>query len=93
MSFDVWQLPGFFQEIPTKFEVLDGFGGLDVFRKILSADHVRTPSVALTGFSTSMGIRWGAFIATATVGIIPIFILTVLPQRHLVRGLTFGTIK
>jgi ABC-type maltose transport system permease subunit len=85
MSFDVWQLPGFFQEIPTKFEVLDGFGRLDVFRKILSADHVRTLSVALTGFSN---IRWGAFIATATVGIIPIFILTVLP-----RGLTFGTIK
>ena len=125
MSFVVWLLRGFFQEIPTELEqsaLLDGYGRLDVFRKIalplakpgiiaaaifsaifawneflfaaiLTADHVRTLPVAITGFSTSMGIRWGAFMATAAVGIIPIFILTVLLQRHLVRGLTFGAVK
>jgi multiple sugar transport system permease protein len=64
-----------------------------LFAAILTADHVRTLPVAITGFSTSMGIRWGAFMATAAVGIIPIFILTVLLQRHLVRGLTFGAVK
>ena len=64
-----------------------------LFAAILTADNVRTLPVAITGFSTSMGIRWGAFMATATVGIIPIFILTVLLQRHLVRGLTFGAVK
>jgi|SRR5262252_5462536 len=125
MSFVVWLLRGFFQEIPIELEqsaLLDGYGRLDVFRKIalplakpgiiaaaifsaifawneflfaaiLTADHVRTLPVAITGFSTSMGIRWGAFMATAAVGIIPIFILTVLLQRHLVRGLTFGAVK
>ena len=64
-----------------------------LFAAILTADNVRTLPVAITGFSTSMGIRWGAFMATATVGIVPIFILTVLLQRHLVRGLTFGAVK
>lgn len=64
-----------------------------LFAAILTADNVRTLPVAITGFSTSMGIRWGAFMATATVGVIPIFILTVLLQRHLVRGLTFGAVK
>jgi multiple sugar transport system permease protein len=64
-----------------------------LFAAILTADNVRTLPVAITGFSTSMGIRWGAFMATAAVGIIPIFILTVLLQRHLVRGLTFGAVK
>jgi multiple sugar transport system permease protein len=125
MSFVVWLLRGFFQEIPTELEqsaLLDGYRRLDVFRKIalplakpgiiaaaifsaifawneflfaaiLTADHVRTLPVAITGFSTSMGIRWGAFMATAAVGVIPIFILTVLLQRHLVRGLTFGAVK
>jgi multiple sugar transport system permease protein len=125
MSFVVWLLRGFFEEIPAELEesaLLDGYGRLDVFRKIalplakpgiiaaaifsaifawneflfaaiLTADNVRTLPVAITGFSTSMGIRWGAFMATATVGIIPIFILTVLLQRHLVRGLTFGAVK
>lgn len=125
MSFVVWLLRGFFQEIPVELEqsaLLDGYGRLDVFRKvalplakpgiiaaaifsaifawneflfaaILTADNVRTLPVAITGFSTSMGIRWGAFMATAAVGIIPIFILTVLLQRHLVRGLTFGAVK
>jgi multiple sugar transport system permease protein len=125
MSFVVWLLRGFFEEIPAELEesaLLDGYGRLEVFRKIalplakpgiiaaaifsaifawneflfaaiLTADHVRTLPVAITGFSTSMGIRWGAFMATATVGLIPIFILTVLLQRHLVRGLTFGAVK
>ena len=125
MSFVVWLLRGFFQEIPMELEqsaLLDGYGRLDVFRKIalplakpgiiaaaifsaifawneflfaaiLTADNVRTLPVAITGFSTSMGIRWGAFMATAAVGVIPIFILTVLLQRHLVRGLTFGAVK
>jgi multiple sugar transport system permease protein len=125
MSFVVWLLRGFFQEIPIELEqsaLLDGYGRLDVFRKIalplakpgiiaavifsaifawneflfaaiLTADNVRTLPVAITGFSTSMGIRWGAFMATAAVGIVPIFILTVLLQRHLVRGLTFGAVK
>ncbi len=125
MSFVVWLLRGFFEEIPVELEesaLLDGYGRLEVFRRIalplakpgiiaaaifsaifawneflfaaiLTADNVRTLPVAITGFSTSMGIRWGAFMATATVGIIPIFILTVLLQRHLVRGLTFGAVK
>jgi multiple sugar transport system permease protein len=125
MSFVVWLLRGFFEEIPAELEesaLLDGYGRLAVFWKIalplakpgiiaaaifsaifawneflfaaiLTADNVRTLPVAITGFSTSMGIRWGAFMATATVGIIPIFILTVLLQRHLVRGLTFGAVK
>ena len=125
MSFVVWLLRGFFEEIPIELEesaLLDGYGRLDVFRRIalplakpgiiaaaifsaifawneflfaaiLTADNVRTLPVAITGFSTSMGIRWGAFMATAAVGIMPIFILTVLLQRHLVRGLTFGAVK
>ena len=125
MSFVVWLLRGFFAEIPIELEqsaLLDGYGRLDVFRRIalplarpgiiaaaifsaifawneflfaaiLTSDHVRTLPVAITGFSTSMGIRWGAFMATATVAVIPIFILTVVLQRHLVRGLTFGAVK
>jgi multiple sugar transport system permease protein len=125
LSFVVWLLRGFFEEIPAELEesaLLDGYGRLRVFWKIalplakpgiiaaaifsaifawneflfaaiLTADNVRTLPVAITGFSTSMGIRWGAFMATATVGVIPIFILTVLLQRHLVRGLTFGAVK
>jgi multiple sugar transport system permease protein len=125
LSFVVWLLRGFFREIPIELEqsaLLDGYGRLDVFRKIalplakpgiiaaaifsaifawneflfaaiLTADHVRTLAVAISGFSTSMGVRWGAFLATAAVGIIPIFVLTVLLQRHLVRGLTFGAVK
>jgi multiple sugar transport system permease protein len=64
-----------------------------LFAAILTADHVRTLPVAITGFSTSMGIRWGVFMATATVAAIPIFVLTLLLQRHLVRGLTFGAVK
>lgn len=125
LSFVVWLLRGFFQEVPPELEqsaLLDGYSRFDVFRKIalplakpgiiaaaifsaifawneflfaaiLTADHVRTLPVAITGFSTSMGIRWGAFMATAAVGVVPIFVLTVLLQRHLVRGLTFGAVK
>jgi multiple sugar transport system permease protein len=64
-----------------------------LFAAILTADNVRTVPVAITGFSTSMGIRWGAFMATAAVAILPIFVLTIVLQRQLVRGLTFGAVK
>jgi multiple sugar transport system permease protein len=64
-----------------------------LFAAILTADTVRTVPVAITGFSTSMGIRWGAFMATAAVAILPIFVLTIVLQRQLVRGLTFGAVK
>ena len=64
-----------------------------LFAAILTADNVRTLPVAITGFSTSMGIRWGAFMATAAVALLPIFILTIVLQRQLVRGLTFGAVK
>ncbi|TME37261.1 MAG: carbohydrate ABC transporter permease [Chloroflexi bacterium] len=64
-----------------------------LFAAILTADNVRTLPVAITGFSRSMGIRRGAFMATAAVAILPIFILTIVLQRQLVRGLTFGAVK
>jgi multiple sugar transport system permease protein len=93
LSFVVWLLRGFFEEIPIELEQSAFAWNEFLFAAILTADHVRTLPVAITGFSTSMGIRWGAFMATAAVGIVPIFILTVLLQRHLVRGLTFGAVK
>ena len=42
---------------------------------------------------TSTGIEWGFISALGTAAIVPSFIFILLVQRHLVRGLTLGSLK
>jgi multiple sugar transport system permease protein len=42
---------------------------------------------------TSTGNEWGFIAALGTAAAIPSFIFILLVQRHLVRGLTLGSLK
>jgi multiple sugar transport system permease protein len=64
-----------------------------LFALILTQQNAKTISIGITGFSTSMGIRWGQFMAVGFVAILPILVFTFILQRYLVRGLTFGAVK
>ena len=64
-----------------------------LFALILTQSHAKTIPVSIQGFSSSMGINWGPFLATAFIAILPIMIFTFIMQRYLVRGLTFGAVK
>ena len=54
---------------------------------------IRTLPVKISTFVTSTGSEWGFITALGTAGIIPSFIFILLVQRHLVRGLTLGSLK
>jgi multiple sugar transport system permease protein len=54
---------------------------------------IRTLPVKISTFVTSTGTEWGFITALGTSAIIPSFIFIILVQKHLVRGLTLGSLK
>jgi ABC-type glycerol-3-phosphate transport system permease component len=64
-----------------------------LFAMILTQSNAATLPVYLAGFSNSMGLAWGEYMAVGTLAVLPILIFTLVLQRHLVRGLTFGAVK
>jgi len=64
-----------------------------LFALILTQSQAATLPVGIPQLVTSRGVVWGQIAAVATVMAIPIFIFTVVFQRYLVRGLTFGAVK
>ena len=54
---------------------------------------IRTIPVKITTFVTSTGTEWGMITALGSAALLPSFIFIMLVQRHLVRGLTLGSLK
>lgn len=64
-----------------------------LYSLILSGYQTKTLPVAIVGFQSSVGIRWGEMAAGCVVAIAPIIAFTLAVQGYLVRGLTAGAIK
>jgi multiple sugar transport system permease protein len=54
---------------------------------------IRTVPVKISTFVTSTGTEWGFITALGSAALVPGFIFILLVQRHLVRGLTLGSLK
>jgi multiple sugar transport system permease protein len=64
-----------------------------LFALILTQSKAATIPVYLAGFSNSMGLAWGEYMAVGSMAVLPIMLFTLMLQRHLVRGLTFGAVR
>lgn len=64
-----------------------------LFALLLTRSNVRPFTVIIPSLIGGHVILWGAIAAVTLVGILPIIILAVAIQRHLIRGLTLGAIK
>jgi len=64
-----------------------------LFSLVLTSTWAKPATVANTEFRGWMETAWGPAFAAATITIIPIFIITLFLQKHLVRGLTLGAVK
>jgi multiple sugar transport system permease protein len=64
-----------------------------LFALILTQSRAATVPVYLAGFSDSMGLAWGEYMAVGSMAVLPIMVFTLVLQRHLVRGLTFGAVR
>ena len=64
-----------------------------MYSVVLSNSETRTLPVAVFGFLSYGGFDWGSLTAAATVITLPVMVLTLLIQRHIVAGLSVGGVK
>src|SRR5262249_5463213 len=55
--------------------------------------EIRTIPVKISTFVTSTGTEWGLITALGSAALVPAFLFILLVQRHLVRGLSLGSVK
>src|SRR5688572_1179505 len=65
-----------------------------LFALLLTGVETRTVPVAMAQtIGGDIGVRWGLLAAIETLFLIPVILVTFFLQHHLLRGVTFGTIK
>ena len=65
-----------------------------LFALLLTGVDTRTVPVAMAQtIGGDIGVRWGLLAAIETLFLIPVFVVTFVLQDHLLRGVTFGTVK
>ena len=64
-----------------------------LFVLTLTQTGLKTVPVVSSSFVTSTGTAWGNMAALGVAAMVPAFIFILLVQRHLVRGLTLGSLK
>jgi multiple sugar transport system permease protein len=64
-----------------------------LFALLLTATRAGTTPIAIANFETQYGLQWGSMTALATLYSIPVVLLALLLQRHIVSGLTLGAVK
>ncbi|WP_342433255.1 carbohydrate ABC transporter permease [Neobacillus sp. FSL H8-0543] len=64
-----------------------------LFALSLTGQHAKTLPVMAANFVTQDAILWGPVTATGTMLMIPMFVFTLLVQKHLVKGLAMGAVK
>ena len=64
-----------------------------LFSVILAGRNTRTLPIAVFNMIGYEEINWGPLAAAATLITLPVIVLTLIIQRHIVTGLTFGAVK
>ena len=64
-----------------------------LFALLLSSTNTRPASVALASIRGERGFNWGRVAMLETIYILPVIILVFLVQKHLLRAMTFGTVR
>jgi len=64
-----------------------------LFSVILAGRQTRTLPIAVFNMISYEEINWGTLAAAATLITLPVLLLALVVQRHIVTGLTFGAVK
>jgi multiple sugar transport system permease protein len=64
-----------------------------LFSLILAQSRTRTLPVILINYMSFEATQWGKLAAASTVVTLPVLLLTLVVQRHIVKGLTVGAVK
>ncbi len=109
LAFSIWLLTGYFSTVPKEVVLLPIckpglvttiiFGFITAWNEFVFAltfvpsDEFRTLTVAIPSFIGQYGADWHLLMAAALMAIIPVVLLFLSVEKHLVRGLTAGAIK
>ncbi|TDO46244.1 multiple sugar transport system permease protein [Kribbella sp. VKM Ac-2527] len=64
-----------------------------LFALLLTSVRAQTTPIVIANFQTQFGLDWGAMTALAAIYSVPVILLTLILQRHIVAGLTLGAVK
>ncbi|TGG93544.1 carbohydrate ABC transporter permease [Natronospirillum operosum] len=64
-----------------------------LFALLLTADQAKTTPIVIAEFRTAYGLDWGPMTALATLYSLPVILITLLLQKQIIGGLTFGAVK
>jgi multiple sugar transport system permease protein len=64
-----------------------------LFAVFFTTSNRTAPAGIVATLISDRGINWGKLYAAATTVALPIIVFTVVVQRHVVRGFTFGAVK
>lgn len=64
-----------------------------LFALLLTATRSQTAPIVIANFQTQFGLDWGAMTALAVLYSVPVILLALVLQRHIVAGLTAGAVK
>ncbi|GAA1145014.1 carbohydrate ABC transporter permease [Kribbella jejuensis] len=64
-----------------------------LFALLLTSVRAQTTPIVIANFQTQFGLDWGGMTALSAVYSVPVVLLTLALQRHIVAGLTLGAVK
>jgi multiple sugar transport system permease protein len=64
-----------------------------LFALLLTSVRAQTTPVVIANFQSQFGLDWGGMTALAAMFSVPVILLTLFLQRHIVAGLTLGAVK
>lgn len=64
-----------------------------VFANFLTSIQAKTIPTSVMMYLSVSGVKWGEMAATGVLAVLPVLIFAVIVQKHMIRGLTFGSVK
>jgi multiple sugar transport system permease protein len=64
-----------------------------IFALLLTSVRAVTTPLEIANFQSQFGLDWGSMTSLAVLYSIPVILLTLILQRHIVAGLTLGAVK
>src|ERR1043165_7742790 len=78
--------------VTTVFVFLNAWNEF-LFAVVLGGNRVRTVTVAMFNFISVEQTQWARLAAGAMLAMLPVIVLGLVAQRHIVKGLTVGAVK
>jgi multiple sugar transport system permease protein len=64
-----------------------------LYALLLTSEHTKTAPIVIAEYNSVYGLAWGPMTAAAVLYSLPVILVTLLLQRQIIGGLTFGAVK